>query len=153
MPTCSGALPALELACHLIVRRRTFHARALYAFFAAITVCVVLLPLFLTDTASYGAAQKVCADRNLEKWNVIKLDVDDPRHDPDWEFDDNAAYNLLPQHLFHSISTLLSLFGFGVWLFFSPHQSDVAKDLDRTRTSCGIHVALSFLIHFCPSCL
>jgi hypothetical protein len=135
MPTCSGALPALELACHLIVRRRTFHARAFFAFLAATTVCIVLLPLFVTDTASYGAAQEVCFDRSFEKWNVIHLDVNHPRYRPDWDMDEDATYHLLPQYIFHSVSTIVSLFGFGVWLFFSPHQSDVAKDLDRTRTS------------------
>ena len=46
----------------------------------------------------------------------------------------NAARLLLPLHIFNSLSTVTSLFGSGVWLFFSPHQPDVAKDLDRTRT-------------------
>jgi hypothetical protein len=46
-----------------------------------------------------------------------------------------AGNQLFPKHLLNSLSTATSLFGFGVWLFFSPHQSDVAKDLDRMRAS------------------
>jgi hypothetical protein len=47
---------------------------------------------------------------------------------------DVADRVLFPAHFFNSISTVISLFGFWVWLFFSPHNSDVARDLDRTCT-------------------
>jgi hypothetical protein len=148
----SGALPALELACHLAVRKRTFHARAFFAILAAITACSVVLPLFVTDTASHGAAKRVCHDRSLEKWNVMQLDVNHPWHRPDQDVDENANNHIFPQHIFHSVSTLVSLLGFGVWLFFSPHRSDVTKDLDRTRTSPA-SIAPPFWFSRIPSCL
>jgi hypothetical protein len=111
-----------------------FHTKTFYAFLAEGTLCVVLLPLFMTNTASYGAAGKVCYDRAFSLQSAISGDVGSPDYDPDWDFDDNNGNHLFPQHLFNSLSTVMSLFGFGVWLFFSPHQSDVAKDLDRTCT-------------------
>jgi hypothetical protein len=132
MPTCD-VLPALEIACHVAVRSEKFHAKTFYTSLAAGTLCVVLLPLFVTNTASYGAAREVCYNRAFFRLYAIHGDVDSPDYYPDWAMDDNAVWHLFPQHLFNSLSTVVSLFGFGVWLFFSPHQSDMAKDLDRTR--------------------
>jgi hypothetical protein len=37
--------------------------------------------------------------------------------------DDDATRRLFPVHLFNSIATVMSLFGFWVWLFFSPYNS------------------------------
>ena len=56
---------------------------------------------------------------------------------------------LFPFHLFNSIATVMSLFGFWVWLFFSPHNSDGARELDRTCTK----ITIAFLQQFnaCPS--
>ena len=137
MPTCA-AFPALERACHVAVRSENFHTKTFYASLVATNLCVVLLPLFVTNTASYGAAEQVCYDRLFSMESAKFLDVDSPDYKPDWTFDDWATNHLFPQHLFNSLSTVVSLFGFGVWLFFSPHQSDVAKDLDRTRTCTEI---------------
>jgi hypothetical protein len=98
--------------------------------------------------------------------NVTKFDVDSPSYDPEWGMEDGAEYNLFPVHLFNSISTVVSLFGFMVWLFFSPHMADVARDLDRTCMKPRLylsHVLLPssclrmsfFLLYsgqlFCPS--
>ena len=66
MPTCA-AFPALERACHVAVRSETFHAKTFYAFLAATDLCVVLLPLFVTNSTSYGAAEKVCYDRAFSR--------------------------------------------------------------------------------------
>jgi hypothetical protein len=132
MPTCTcGAYPAVEMACFVAIRSKTFHATTFYASLAATNLCVVMIPLFVTNTTSYGAAKKVCYDRAFSRI----LDEDSSQYNPDLDFDDHASRHLFPQHLFNSLSTVVSLFGLGVWLFFSPHQSDVAKDLDRTRTS------------------
>jgi hypothetical protein len=156
MPTC-GAIPAFEIACHVAVRSETFHAKTFYACLAATNLCVVLIPLFVTSTASYGAARKVCYGRTFSRLSAINLDEDSPDYDPDWDMDDRSSNHLFPQHLFKSLSTEVSLFGFGVWLFFSPHQSDVAKDLDRTRTyfvsNCSPLVPfLISNVRFIPSC-
>ena len=98
------------------------------------TLSVILLPLFVTNTASYDAAGKVCYDRTFLRLNVVHFDVDSPKYDPDWDMDDAADRALFPVHLFNSMSTAMSLFGFWVWMFFSPHNSDVARELDRTCT-------------------
>ena len=69
---------------------------------------------------------------------MTRFDVDSQHHDPEWGMDDAADWHLFPLHLFNSISIVVSLFGFWVWLFFSPHNTstepDVAQDLDRTCT-------------------
>ena len=135
MPTCSPA--ALELSCYLAVRSPAFHAKSLFGALVATALGIVLvLPLAITMTMSYGAASTTCSDR----FAVVRMawygDVDSEYYDPDWDVDgvDNASNLLFPMHLFNSISTVVSLFGFWMWLFFSPHTSDVAQDLDRTCT-------------------
>jgi hypothetical protein len=136
IPTCNAA--ALELSCYLAVRAKTFYARGFSILLAAITLCVVLLPLIVTGTMSYGAAREACYGRLVMWGNTTYTNTDSPLYDPDWDPDDwapNAAYLLFPQHLFNSISAVVSLCGFFVWLFFSPHKSVVAQDLDRTCTN------------------
>jgi hypothetical protein len=125
---------AFELACCLKMRSDTFYAKTFFACQSAVTLSVVLLPLFVTNTASYGAAGEVCHDRTFAWKNATRFDVDHPRHDPEWDMGGFAEERLFPVHLFNSIATVISLFGFWVWLFFSPHNSDVARDLDRTCT-------------------
>ena len=131
--TCSAS--ASELAVFLIVRGETFYKKTFFTGQCVATLCVVLLPLFVTNTPSYGAARKVCHDWNFMHRNVTYFDVNSPEYNPEWGMDDNAPWDLFPVHLFNSISTVTSLFGFWVWLFFSPHMDDLARDLDRTCTT------------------
>jgi hypothetical protein len=128
-------------------QRRAFRAKTFYAFLAAITLFFGLLPLVLTGTASFGAAREECYARTVVRLTGLHLDVDSPQHDSNWNegdnFDDHAGRHLFPIHGFNSISTVVSLFGFGVWLFFGPHNnSDAAQDLDRTL---GSYFALQWL--------
>jgi hypothetical protein len=142
MFTCSAS--AFELALYLIVRGETFYKKTFFTCQCIATLLVALLPLFVTSTASYGAARKVCHDYTFMRLNATKFDVDSAQYDPEWDMEDSANFDLFPQHLLNSISTVVSLFGFWVWLFFSPHVSDVAqdrslrqqhkRDLDRTCT-------------------
>jgi hypothetical protein len=132
MPTCDPS--AFEKACCVIVRSETFYPKTFFACQVVATVLVILLPLFVTNTASHGAASKECYDRAFALRNVTNFDVDSQYYDPEWDMDDDAVRALFPVHLLNSISTVMSLFGFWVWLFFSPHNSDVARELDRTCT-------------------
>ena len=86
----------------------------------------------MTNTPSYGAARKVYHEWTFEWRNATHFDVEHQDYNPEWDMDDKAHWDLFPTHLFNSISTVASLFGFGVWLFFSLHMIDVARDLDRT---------------------
>jgi hypothetical protein len=117
-----------------------------YASLAGITLFFTLLPLVVTGAASFGAAREECYVKAVVRLKKAFLDVDSPKHDPNWteedNFDDHTGNRLFPIHPFNSISTVVSLFGFGVWLFFSPHNSDAAKDLDRTL---GSYFALQWL--------
>ena len=122
---------AAELACFLTTRSEAFHPKAFITGIIAITLCVFLLPLFVTGTWSCGAASSVCYDRTFERLNATYTDVESPLYDPDWDMDDSANRHLFPVHLFNSTSTAVSLFGLCVWLFFSPHLS--VQNMDRTR--------------------
>jgi hypothetical protein len=136
MSTCSPS--AIELGCFLVIRKDTFRAKIFYACLAAITLCLALFPLYVTGTASFGVAREVCHVKTVVKLKTTFLDADSPEYNSKWteedNFDDSADRHLFPVHYFNSISTVVSLLGFGVWLFFSPHNSDMAKDLDRTCT-------------------
>jgi hypothetical protein len=145
MPTCISP-SATERWCFLAVRKETFCAKTVYACLAAITLCVALLPVFVTGAASFGAAHEECYAKTVVRLKVKFLDVDSSEYDPTWteedNFDDMATSHMFPVHSFNSISTVVSLFGFGMWLFFSPHNSEVEKDLDRTL---GSYFALQWL--------
>ena len=126
-----GFAAAAELACLLTTRSEAFHPKAFITGIIAITLCVFLLPLFVTGTWSYGAASTECYDRAFARLNATYFDVEAQHYDPDWEMDDSASFHLFPVHLFNSTSMAVSLFGLCVWLFFSPHLS--VQDMDRTR--------------------
>jgi hypothetical protein len=153
MPTWLNPTVA-ELACYVTLCGPTFYSKTFFTSLVAATLWVGLLPLFVTGTSSYGAASKVCNER----FTLLRITwYGDPESDfyiPDWDVDAdesavNAAYNLFPIHLFNVISTMVSLFGFWVWLFFSPHKkSDEGQNLDRTCTTsaCTISVLYSSLL-------
>ena len=127
MPTCSAS--ATELAVYLIVRGEAFYRKTFFTCQCVATLLGVLLPLFITNTPSHGAARKSCHDWTFMLNNATHWDVDSPDYNPEWEMEDSATFHLFPQHLYNSISTVVSLFGFWVWIFFSPHMADVARDL------------------------
>jgi hypothetical protein len=56
---------------------------------------------------------------------------------PDWSIimKSDASFVLFPEHMYNSIATCVSLFGFLVWLYYSPHMEEEAEILDRTRES------------------
>jgi len=137
VPTCN--LPAFEMACCLIVRSETFYPKTFLACQAVATVSVILLPLFVTNTASYGAAGKACYDRTFAWSNVTYFDVDSQWYDPEWDMDDNADRALLPIHIFNSISTVMSLFGFCGQLFCPSVAGKLSGCCDSVRAElCAI---------------
>ena len=82
----------------------------------------------VTGTTSFGEAKDVCYERNLAKLTAFF-------EEEEWEYDDYAGRFLFPLHQFNSSATLVSLFGFLTWLFFSPHTGENAEGLDVTRTT------------------
>ena len=154
MPTWFNPTTA-ELACYVTLRGPHFYAKTFFTSLVAATLCVDLLPLFVTGTSSYGAASKVCHDRFSPLRIAWYGDPESPYHVPDWDVDteDSAAFHLFPQHFFNSISTAISLFGFWVWLFFGPHKSEQAKHLDRTCTTsaCALFRDFNLYLSLCVS--
>jgi hypothetical protein len=133
------------------MRSETFFTKTFFACQSVATLCVILLPLFVTNTTSYGAARADCYDMSFALRNVTMFDVDAPKYDPEWDMDDAADWRLFPVHLFNSIATVMSLFGFWVWLFLSPQNSDVARDLDRTCTKNPFAFCFLEKCHHMPS--
>jgi hypothetical protein len=63
-----------------------------------------------------------------------------------WDMDDNAINSLLPNLIISAFSTVVSLVGFVVWLFFSPHLvSAEAEGLDRKCRSAWISFSICVL--------
>jgi hypothetical protein len=141
---------ALELACYLALRSETFYVQTFTTFLCGVTLCVVMSPLFLTGTTSYGAATEMCYDYTYARVNAtqsILANIDSPEYNPEWSMDDIATRHLFPQHLFNSISTVISLFGFCTWLIARHHihvnNSEQAQNLDRTCECDFLIFALS----------
>jgi hypothetical protein len=133
-----ASLLAIELVCYHTLRSKTFHTKTFAVFLATISCCIIMLPLFVTGTTSYGAAETACYDRAFLRHTATNIYQG-------WSMDDNANWRLFPSHLFNCVATVVSLFAFGVWLFFSPHISDQGQNLDRKRTTppCSITVSPS----------
>jgi hypothetical protein len=143
---------AAELACYLTLRSPKFYRKTFFAALVEATLFAVLLPLLVTGTSSYGAASKFCYDRFSPLRTAWYGDPDSDFYDPEWDLnaDDVAIYHLFPMHLFNSISTVVSLFSFWVWPFFSPHKksSNVAQNLDRSCTTSADTLFQNFIFHF-----
>jgi hypothetical protein len=136
---------AIELACFLVIRKKTFRAKAFYACLAAITLFFALFPLVLTSTSSFGAAREGCYARTVIKLKATYLNVDSPEYDPNWNeednFDDAAGWRLFPVHSFNFISTVVSLWFWGVAVLQSPQL--------RCGEGSGPHMyALAFIISY-----
>ena len=100
MPTCSAS--AFELAVYLAVRADTFYKKTFFMCQCLATFCVVLLPLFVTNTPSYGAARKVCHGWVFRRENETRSDVGHQNYSSEWDMEDLATWDLLPAHLFNS---------------------------------------------------
>ena len=122
--TCS--VLKVELAGFRVVRGQNFWWK-LFAFsLLSVSACVASLPLFVTRTWSFGAAEEQCEERLLER--LKKKFVDDD----DWEFDDNAVRYLFPQQSNNVAALCVSVFCLLGWYFLSSHNTALAEDLDRS---------------------
>jgi hypothetical protein len=136
LATLAARVLALEKWSHQSLRKGRFTtAKAL--FLVALTVLVVMLPLAVTGQLSFGDAEGVCYEWVNISWRLYLNDLQDPLQYPDWSIimKSGASFVLFPQHMYNSIATCMSLFGFLVWLYYSPHMEEAAENLDRTRES------------------
>ena len=122
--TCS--VLKVELAGFRVVRGRNFCWKLFIFSLLSVSAFVALLPLFLTRTWSFGAAEEQCEEWTLEKLEKFYVD------DDDWEYDDNAVNHLFPQHSNNVASLCVSVFCLLGWYFLSPHNTALAEDLDRS---------------------
>jgi len=85
----------------------------------SVSTFMALLPLFVTQTWSFGAAEEQCED-----WTLKRL--------KEWDIDDYANDLLFPQHFNNVANLCVSVFCLLGWYFLSPHNTALAEDHDRT---------------------
>ena len=127
--------PATHSFCfsveHYVLRKRVHGKGFLSKCFAlclgVVLVLAVLAPLFAAGTFSLGAANKVCGDRREAIFLERKLNNPDR---PELDIDDDASYRLLPQYLWNLLAATTSSLSFIAWIFFTPHSSLMALELD-----------------------
>jgi hypothetical protein len=86
---CYGCGKAVSWTEKWFHRHSSEHRRTWAIFFAAAVLVLVLLPLFVCETASFAEAEAVCLERN-------NLRLADKFGGQDWEQDDYAHRDLLP---------------------------------------------------------
>jgi hypothetical protein len=83
--TPAPAAPPPPKHLHLIAQGEAFYKKTFLACQHVATPCAALLPLFVTNTPSHGAAaRKVYHDRAFALRSVAKFDVDHQDCDPEW---------------------------------------------------------------------
>ena len=140
--TCriNDGLASSEDMCYSAFRSDRLYARTFAFASIGLYLFALLLPLMMTTKSTFGEASDICWDRMIamnEKRGDIDWDVilaADGRSVEDevgtWE----NWFHLLPVHVFNSISLAVSLACFLIWLFLSPHNSELGKELDKKCT-------------------
>ena len=119
------------------VRSKNSHPKTQTTCLALVLTLVIVLPLIVTGTMSFGKAKGICYERCFVQ--LTKYVGDDTGDEKKSEFDhDNAGHHLLYlQHLMNSTATVASFCGYSIWLFASPHTLNAKEErLDRTRAFC-----------------
>jgi hypothetical protein len=124
----SSACLRIEKRWHASARSHA-HPKMVAALLALVVLCIACLPLFLTGTTSFGAAKDVCYERQLSKLVAMAQREGRP-FDKETHFP--SHFHLFPLHMMNVLSTVVSLAGLWIWLFFSPHTTPAAVYLDRT---------------------
>jgi hypothetical protein len=116
----------LEKRCRSRARDKRAHPKTSVAVLALVTIGLSFLPLLVTGATSFGEAEDICHQRQYTK-------LKNTFGEEEWKFDDLANRHLFPRHLNNCIASAMSLLGFAVWIFFSPHtENESAEALDRT---------------------
>ena len=121
MVFCSCNALSVERVVHTKTRDKEFYWKTFVGTLVSMNIFVALLPLFVTETWSFGAANDVCRSW-VEEWLMTVFMEDDPARD----FDSAANRALFPAHSYNVASQFVSLFGLLVWFFISPHNNSNA---------------------------
>ena len=123
---CCSAL-SVELATFRKVRGNGFRWKLFTGLLLFTSVCMSLLPLFSTQTWSFGAAEEKCEERAVELYEIYANTTDNGYGD----INDSAARQLFPTHSNNVTSLWISVVCLLGWYFLSPHNSTtLAEDLD-----------------------
>ena len=119
-----GRILEMEKACFTRVREsRPIHVKI----FAILLIVVVVVyaacvPLLIAGVSSYWDIDGVCDERD----DSIIMEMYG-----DGNYDGNHMFGMISA----GVALLVSLLGYLIWLFFSPHMaSEGGGDLDRLRT-------------------
>ena len=144
--TCACSISNVELAGFRKVRSEGFRWKFFTWSLLATSMCVSLLPLFVTQTWSFGAAEEQCEEWAVELYEIYANTTDFGYGD----IDDNADRQLFPVHTNNVASLWVSVACLLGWYFISPHNSAMAEGLDYPCET----IMLSVIIHvfdFAPS--
>ena len=109
------------------LRSGRFYTKTFTTGLIVLCSAVVITPLVITMKFTFEDADRICEERTRRLWK----DWESP-DGIDWDLEDwENQYQLLPVHVFNCISLAVSLVCFLVWLFFSPHNTELGKELDR----------------------
>ena len=143
--TCCCSALSVELATFRKVRGNGFRWKLFTGLLLFTSVCISLLPLFSTQTWSFGAAEEKCEEWTVELFeiyaNTTYRGVDRNLGD----ISDNAVRQIFPQHSNNVASLWISVVCLLGWFFLNPHNSStLAEDLDF---SCEISICVCSFHH------
>ena len=145
MPTRKGCsticrinahLASFEDTCYSAFRSDRFYGKTFAYGMAFMYLFALVLPLMMTRKWAFGEAGNICWERTIEM-NSKRPDIDwDANLEDGRSVEDHIGgwenfFHLLPLHIFNSISLAVSLTCFLVWLFLSPHNSELGRELDK----------------------
>ena len=129
---CLPLFRVLEASENCVVsklRRLAFFSKsALLVFLFLVLILACVLPFASTGAWSTDGVQRVCRDRFLRAWSWEDGKVSQPK-----DIDRSSQHTMFPTHTWNAVSSAVSLLGFFVWLFASPHRFAIAGALDRKR--------------------
>jgi hypothetical protein len=121
-----------EQFLHAKVRSPTAHPKTLAVVLILVVMTVVFFgPLFYAGATSYEEASDIC-DARVLNFMTLRNDGDESAARDEINSANFINYPDLA-HKLNGLSTLVSLAGFLMWLFASPHKrTEKGADLDRT---------------------
>jgi len=128
---CGNCPLDLELKLFTAVRSVHFYTRMFVTVLLVLCSLLMSIPLIVTMQLTFEDADRICEERTRKLWKDYEYPDGEEWDLEDWE----NIHQLMPIHVFNCINLAVSLACFLVWLFMSPHDTELGRDLDRKCTS------------------